>query len=562
MLILFRHLVNIFGYTVLIAFLITRLKAFKQLVLKEKLSSRDVVILSLTFGVFGIFGTYFGIDVKGAILNNRNIGVIVGGILSGPVVGLVAGLIAGVHRFLIDVGGPTSIPCAIATVLGGVLSGLLYERVKKDNRWFWGLCVGLVVEHISFGLILLFTKPFSLAFEIVRLVYLPMIMVNGLGISIIIKLTESLFDEKEQIAAKQSKLALEIAEKTLPFFRSSSSNAFESAARVIKESIGASAVAFTDLNYIIAHYGAASDHHKKGKQFICQATQKSIDEDCILILNSKEEIGCTDSECTLKSGVVAPLRVDEKVRGTLKIYFENEDVISYKDQVLIEGLSKLISTQLDLVRLVKLEEMADKAEIRALQAQIHPHFLFNALNTVVSYVRTEPPKARELICDLSTFLRHNMENESYLTTLDQELDHVKAYVKIEQARFGDKLRISYEIDEDIRAKIPNLIIQPLVENALKHGYDTDKGCINVDVRVKNTDTCIVVEIEDDGVGISNKCIEKVYSGAECIEGIGLVNVHTRLRLLYGQGLEIDNQNLGTTVRFQIPKEVASCVASS
>ncbi len=113
---------------------------------------------------FGIFGTYFGLDVKGAILNNRNIGVVVGGLLSGPVVGLVAGLIAGTHRLLIDIGGPTAIPCAIATVLGGLFSGLLYNRIKTEHRWLYGIAVGTVIENISFGLILLFTKPFSLAF--------------------------------------------------------------------------------------------------------------------------------------------------------------------------------------------------------------------------------------------------------------------------------------------------------------------------------------------------------------------------------------------------------------
>ncbi len=285
----------------------------------------------------------------------------------------------------------------------------------------------------------------------------------------------------------------------------------------------------------MAHNGAASDHHSKGKNFICDATQRAIDENKIHVLNTQDEIGCKVGECPLKSGIVAPLIVKEKVRGTLKIYFDTEGAVTYKDTALIEGLSKLISTQLDLVRLAKLEDMANKAEIRALQAQIHPHFLFNALNTVVSYVRTDPPKARDLICDLSTFLRHNMENESYLTSLDEELDHVKAYVKIEQARFGDKLNIAYEIAPDIHVQVPNLIIQPLVENALKHGYDASKGVINIHVRVEKNDDFIDVEIADNGVGMSTECIEKIYSSGMCKEGIGLVNVHTRLRLFIWSG---------------------------
>ena len=139
---------------------------------------------------------------------------------------------------------------------------------------------------------------------------------------------------------------------------------------------------------------------------------------------------------------------------------------------------------MEISKIEKIKEAKNKAEIKALQTQINPHFLFNALNTITSFIRINPDKARSLIINLSTYMRYNLEVNSNLIDINKELEQVKAYVEIEQARFGDKLKVIYDIDEDIDVKIPSLIIQPLVENAIIHGIRENGGSGTVKISVK------------------------------------------------------------------------------
>jgi len=553
---LLEQLVNNLGYIIVIAFFISRLKTLKQIVLKEKLGKLEIVIFSLMFGVFGILGTYIGIDVRGAIANTRNIGVMVGGILCGPFVGMVAGIIAGVHRVVIDIGGITALPCAIATIAGGYISGLIYKKSNIKNRWLYGVAGGIITESLSMALILLLSKPFSLAFIIVKQIYIPMVTANAGGIAIVILITENVFDVKEQIAAKQSKLALEIANKTLPYFREVTRESLKKVCEIIKDSVEADAVAITDTKYILAHVGIGEDHHIEGSTVLTKATEEVIKNGKILMLNSSEMIECKKHNCPIKSAIVVPLKDKEEVIGTLKIYYKHENGVTYRDKTLAEGLSQLISTQLELSKLENLKNMANKAEIKALQAQINPHFLFNALNTIVSFVRIDPNKARDLIIDLSTYLRYNMEKGDELVSIESELKQVKAYVKIEQARYGDKLKVIYDVDKEIDIKIPSLIIQPLVENSIKHGILNGDGGGNVKISIKKDreNDCIRIMIEDDGIGIDPETISDVHSKKMKHCRIGLANVHNRLKLLYGKGLEIERLRKGTSVSFVVCKK--------
>lgn len=553
---LLKQLVNNGGYIIVITFFISRFKTFKQIVLKEKLRRHEIVIFSLLFGAFGILGTYIGIDVRGAIANTRNIGVMVGGILCGPFVGVVAGIIAGIHRVIIDFGGITALPCAIATIIGGYLSGLIYKKSNIENRWIYGLIGGIIVESLSMSFILLLSRPFNLALLIVKQIYIPMVIANAGGISIIILITENIFEVKEQVAANQAKLALEIANKTLPYFREVTRESLKRVCEIIKNSVEADAVSITDTEYILAHVGIGEDHHTEGKKFFTKATEEVISKGKILVLNNQSFVECKNDSCPLKSAIIVPLKDKEKVMGTLKIYYKNENGVTYRDKTLAEGLSHLISTQLQLSKIENLKDMANKAEIKALQAQINPHFLFNALNTIVSFVRMDPNKARDLIIDLSTYLRYNLEKGEELVSIENELEQVKAYVKIEQARYGAKLKVIYDVDEEIDIKIPSLIIQPLVENSIKHGIFEGEGhgTVKISVKKENQDELIRIIIEDDGVGIAPEIISDVYNRRMKQNKIGLANVHNRLKLIYGKGLEIKRLKKGTRINFVVYKK--------
>ncbi|MBU3145670.1 sensor histidine kinase [Clostridium sp. CF012] len=551
---LLRSLTNNLGYVILIAFFVSRIGSFKNIVQKDIFKKRDLIMLSIIFGSFGILGTYTGTEVNGAIANTRIIGVMAGGILGGPFVGIMAGVIAGMHRLLVDLGGITSIPCAITTIISGIFAGIMYKISNENNKWVYGLIGGLLMEILEMLLILTMAHPFNKALTIVKSIYFPMSFTNAIGIAILIVIIQKIHEEKEEIAAKQAQIALEIANKTLPYFREMDENSLEEICGIIRESIDADAVSITNTEYILAHVGVGADHHIKGQRIVTEATKKVIKEGNLLSLTNASQIDCPNLNCDLKSAIIAPLKEGNKMIGTLKIYYCKDDAISFRNINLAVGLSQIISTQLEISKLGELKLMANKAEIKALQAQINPHFLFNALNTIISFIRLNPNRARELIINLSTYLRYNLEAGEKPVDIYRELEQVKAYIEIEKARFGEKLHIIYNIEDNLDVKIPSLIIQPIVENAIKHGILEGSGYGTVTIEIKkNVGENIIITIEDDGVGISKDIIEKVYNDKMEENRIGMSNVHNRLKYIYGEGLKIERLQNGTRIHFNVMK---------
>lgn len=549
---LLKNLLNNLGYVILIAFFVSNLSIFRKAIQKHEFNRKELIILSLIFGGFGILGTYSGTEIKGAIANTRLIGVMSGGIMCGPVVGTAAGLIAGLHRLTVGIGRFTAVPCAISTVLGGFFSAVIYNKSNDKNRWAYGLLAGIFMESVEMLLILIISKPFSQAVEVIRDIYFPMGLTNGIGIAILIIIIQRIFNEKEEIAAKQAQLALEIANKTLPYFREINSCSLKKICEIIKDSINADAVSITDNKKILAHVGLGSDHHIAGSKLLTAATKQVIKDGNIRYINHASEINCKNQNCPLKSAVIAPIFEGEEVIGTLKIYYGRENAISFSSKNLALGLSQIISTQLEISKVGKLKELAANAEIRALQAQINPHFLFNALNTIISFMRTDPNKARDLTINLSTFLRYNIESGESLVNISRELEQVNAYVEIEKARFGEKLDVEYNIEENINIKIPSLIIQPLVENSIKHGILEGEGQGTVKVNVTRVNGGkIRISVEDNGSGISEDIIHMVEKGKIDRKKIGIANVNSRLKYLYGKGLEIERLAKGTRVSFTV-----------
>ncbi|WP_250858113.1 sensor histidine kinase [Oceanirhabdus seepicola] len=550
-----KNLVNNLGYIFLIAFIITRLGIFKRTIVKEKFKKSDMLLLSMVFGCFGILGTYIGTEINGAIANTRMIGVVTGGILCGPFVGIISGIIAGTHRLFMNVGSATALPCAIATIIAGFFSGFIYKIFNNKNKVLYGFVCGIIMESIEMLMIFIMVNPKGVALAIIKHIYIPMAFTNAFGIALLIALVNSIIREKEEIAAKQSQIALEIANKTLPYFRDINEHTYENICSIIKEYTDTDAVAITDKEKILAHVGAASDHHIKGEHFKTKATKNVLATGEILELKNKKEINCSFDKCPLKSAIIAPLKDGEEIIGTLKIYYVKENRISHTNRSLVLGLSQLISTQLEISKLSKLQEMANKAEIKALQSQINPHFLFNALNTIVSFVRMSPDRARELIINLSTYMRYNIENVMNLSDIYKELEQVNAYVEIEKARFGDKLNVEYHIDDDVNVKIPSLIIQPIVENSIKHGIMKNGNSGTVSIKVNNvSDDKVEVIVQDDGIGIPEEVIRRVYSGNVQQNKIGISNVHNRLKYIYGEGLNIERLEKGTRISFILKRE--------
>ncbi|MEK0315401.1 ATP-binding protein [Cohnella sp. 56] len=194
-------------------------------------------------------------------------------------------------------------------------------------------------------------------------------------------------------------------------------------------------------------------------------------------------------------------------------------------------------------------------EIAFLQAQIKPHFLFNALNTAISFSPVNPAKTTELLMELSDYLRgsFNFQNRDRLTPLQNEWQLVHSYLALEKARFEERLRIEMTADADMRAMLPPLSIQPIVENAVRHGIMQHNEGGTIRISVVQADGRLSVEVSDDGVGMSPQTQERLLTGRSERQGVGLTNIHKRLLLLYGKGLTVESElNKGTTVKFEVP----------
>ncbi|WP_294706609.1 sensor histidine kinase [uncultured Fusobacterium sp.] len=546
---LISHLFNNLGYIIAIAFFFTKLKRAKDIFTHKKYSKKDVFILSCFFSILAIIGTYTGADYRGAIVNVRNIGVVVGGILAGPEVGILAGFIAGLHRLFIDVDPITTIPCATATMIGGFITAYLYKKCNEKNFYLYGFLGGFLVENLSMLLILVMGKDFELAKDIVSNIYFPMILANAVGVSIVLLIIQDIIEEKDIIAGKQAKLSLEIANKTLPYFRNGES--LNEVCKIISDSLGAKAVVITNEKYITASYSTSEDFKIAHTDIKSEVTKQVLKTGKLCIIGQCDDVKyfqCVTGK--IKSCIISPLFQGDKVSGTLKIYFDTKENVTASNQYLVEGLSLLISTQLELSSVENLKTMAKEAELKALQTQINPHFLFNALHTTSFFVRKDPNKAREIIIDLSTYLRYNLENSCKLVPLEMELEQVKAYFNIEKARFGEKISLNIDVDENVKnISIPSLIIQPLVENSIKHGLlkKREGGFVNI-IAKKENEGCFIT-IEDNGIGIDQKIIDNLDDRID--KNIGLKNVHNRIKLIYGKGLIVEKLETGTKISFYI-----------
>ncbi len=206
------------------------------------------------------------------------------------------------------------------------------------------------------------------------------------------------------------------------------------------------------------------------------------------------------------------------------------------------------------------QQLLLKARMDALSSQINPHFLFNTLNTVSSLIRFDPDAARGVVLKLSNILRRLLRKHETFVPLREELHFIDDYLDIEVARFGrDNLEIVKNVeDEALEAFVPSMLLQPIVENCLKHGLAPKIDGGRIQLRTRNRDGRLHIEIEDNGVGISEEKMPHVY-----VEGIGLSNVRERLRVLYGADfrLEIESHmGRGTVIRIDIPELVSTMQA--
>jgi two-component system LytT family sensor kinase len=262
----------------------------------------------------------------------------------------------------------------------------------------------------------------------------------------------------------------------------------------------------------------------------------------------------SDPTCPLKSAVLAPLLVQGRRAGTLIAFYRSPGRPSHAELRVVQEAASLVSAQVELSVLAEQEERLAQAELRALRAQISPHFIYNALAAVAGDIHARPEEARELLIDFAEFTRYLFRDGRSYVTLGEELDHVERYLRLEQARFRDSLHVTIDVPDETRdVVVPSMSVQPLVENAVRHGVERRAGTGRVEIAALTRDGDVELRVSDDGSGIEPERVPAVLAGAG--GGIGLSNVDARLRATFGDryALRIESRvGEGTTAIMMVP----------
>jgi two-component system LytT family sensor kinase len=321
------------------------------------------------------------------------------------------------------------------------------------------------------------------------------------------------------------------------------------AVRHLRTLLGTSAVALVDPNATLAWEGAGTHHAAAASEHAVEVLRSGR-----TVVLGPAEVACEDLDCPIRSAVVAPITGEDRVVGALLAYGTD---ISASTVRATDEVARWVSTQVELAELDRSRARASEAELRALRAQISPHFIYNSLAAIASFVRTDPVRARELLLEFADFTRYAFRRGGEFTTLADELKNIERYLVLEQARFGDRLQVQLVVAPEVLAvALPFLVVQPLVENAVRHGLEGKTGSGRVTLVAQDAGSEAYIWVEDDGVGSDPEIIRRILAGESEADSVGMGNVDARLRQVFGEdhGLVVETApGAGTKVSFRVPK---------
>ena len=330
-------------------------------------------------------------------------------------------------------------------------------------------------------------------------------------------------------------------------------------ARHLRTLLGSAAVALTDGDRLLAWDGAGERHAAAAVEHA--AATMAAGRTHVL---GPDQVACAAPTCPVHFAVIAPLTVEDRVVGALAAYGTGASagLIRATNEV-----ARWVSTQVELAELDRSRTRLAEAEVRALRAQISPHFVYNSLTAIASFVRTDPERARELLLEFADFTRYSFRRHGEFTTLAEELRSIDRYLLLERARFGDRLQVTLQVaPEVLPVTVPFLCLQPLVENAVRHGLAGKAGTGHITIVAEDAGSEAVLSIEDDGVGMDPDRLRRTLAGEPGgdRESVGLGNVDVRLRGVFGDeyGLVVETApGAGTRVSVRVPKFRAGVRAS-
>ncbi len=384
-------------------------------------------------------------------------------------------------------------------------------------------------------------------------------MISGGGLAVVIVIGGSLLLVPDNMRSQETERILRLASVTLVHMRAGLTPiSCRAVCQLLLPETQAAAIAMTDTTHTLAYVGEKVSLYGTGT-YNSVPTREVLESKRIQTFSGLDRLEWIevvdidqDNEASSRvqaypAAIFVPLVVLDQAVGVLKLYYRRGAEVDRTQMAIARGLADLLSTQLTVSELDRQAEMTARAEIKALQAQINPHFLFNTLNTIASFTRTDPTKARDLLREFSVFYRRTLENSQEMVPLSAEIDQTQRYLRIEKARFGeDRIVESVRIEEgcgDIL--VPGFIVQPIVENAVRHAM-SEEGPLHIDVQVATDGNDVLVAVADDGLGMDEQVAQRLLEepsqqtrSASQGTGIALRNVAERIELFYGKGSGVE-----------------------
>lgn len=533
---------------------LSKVKLVQKLILEEKRNWKGDLLLSLIFGGIITVATAFGSMIGDYNMNTKVIAALAAGLLGGPLVGIYSSLLGCIYVYFGSPDPAFALPSVYSLLLIGMLGGGFYPYFQR-GKWkykdlFVLTCFAEIVELIC---LLRSTVPVLEILDMLLTVSIPMILLNSIGMLMFISSFNTVFVCQELESTRQLQRASVIAKISLPLLREGLHNKENIArmASVILEETDWMGVMITDEKKVLEwkqkdmKFQPTDMKQKKEELLLPEIARRAMEGGSMSTLESVPKEDSWYDWIGEYSVLAEPFMIQNRAVGCLLVWVKKQFVFHQSDVELLHNFGMLASSQLAMEKLEKQEQMRQKAEFKALQFQVNPHFLFNALNTISSACRENSDRARELLLTLADYFRYNLGNGAYLVPMQEEIEHVQDYLEIEKARFEENLIVTYDLDEELHVLIPTLILQPIVENAVRHGRGKDgKRVVHISAR-EETDG-YVVQVQDKGSGFDPEVLKKLSNGEEIGKSIGLSNVHRRMKNMYGEenGLQIENLEEG------------------
>ena len=380
------------------------------------------------------------------------------------------------------------------------------------------------------------------------------LFIAGVVFTLAITVLIRLLMDPDSVRARQSNAVLQLASQTLEAMGEGlDAKSSQRICSLLMPSTAAIAVAITDDHSILGYAGYEESHNPTGAIIRTQATYATLADGKTRVLFTPEEIGFPNGAHGINAAIIVPLAVGKDVKGTLKFYYRSANHISETQKSIAVGFGQLLSTQMAASALEEQTALATKMELKMLQSQINPHFLFNTINTIASLTRTDPAQVRTLLREFAKFYRSTLEDSRDLIEFQREVEQTQRYFMFELARFGeDRLELICDIQPEVNEMmVPPFLLQPLVENAVRHAMPSE-GKLTIRVTGMRTGDDVIVSVIDDGNGMTQEACQNILHPSST-QGMGIAvgNVHDRICGYFGPGtrLEVESElGKGTTVR--------------